>query len=173
MGPRYVPEVTLGDLGSKKVYRHDSHDREVLGLFSGLLRTDHPVGETPKLGTTFLNAFMKVGGDFPVEFRSPGWVHSTEKYWWGRMVSFVLADLRGLLEQAKLYQAVRAVQYGIPPSSQNFFGILERYNPLTGTFFTPVGEMGLALHELYEVSGLAMGILPMKNTSQPLRSFTL
>ena len=69
---RYVPEVTLGDLGSKKVYRHDSHDREVLGLFPGLLRTDHPVGETPKLGTTFLNAFMKVGGDFPVEFRSPG-----------------------------------------------------------------------------------------------------
>ena len=93
---RYVPEVTLGDLGSKKVYRHDSHDREVLGLFPGLLRTDQPVGETPKLGTTFLNAFMKVGGDFPVEFRSPGWIHSTERYWWGRMVSFVLADLGDL-----------------------------------------------------------------------------
>ena len=23
---RYVPEITLGDLGSKRVYRHDSHD---------------------------------------------------------------------------------------------------------------------------------------------------
>ena len=76
------------------------------------------------------------------------------------MVSFILADLGGLLEQVELYQAVRAVQYGIPTSSQNFFGILERYNPLTGTFFTPVGEMGLALHKLYEVSGLVMGDSP-------------
>jgi len=39
---------------------------------------------------------------------------------------------------------------------------LEHYNPLTGTFFTPVGEMGLALHELYEVSGLVMGDAPYK-----------
>ena len=50
--------------------------------------------------------------------------------------------------------SVRAVQYGLPQSSQNFYGVLEHYNPLTGTFFTPVGEMGLALHELYDVSGL-------------------
>jgi len=76
---RPVPEVTLGNLGSKKVY-HAGHETDVLGLFPGLLRTDYPVGETPKLGTTFLNAFMEVGGDFPVEFRSPGWIHSTEKY---------------------------------------------------------------------------------------------
>jgi len=68
---RPVPEVTLGSLGSKKVY-HAGHEKEVFGLFPGLLRTDHPVGETPKLGTTFLNAFMKVGGDFSVDFRSPG-----------------------------------------------------------------------------------------------------
>ena len=64
------------------------------------------------------------------------------------MVSFVLTELGGLLDQVGLYQAVRAVQYGILQSSQNFFGILEHYNPLTGTFFIPVGEMGLALHEL-------------------------
>ena len=76
------------------------------------------------------------------------------------MVSFVLADLGGLLDQVGLCQAVRAVQYGIPQHSQNFFGILERYNPLTGTFFTPVGEMGHALHELHEVSGLVMGDSP-------------
>ena len=47
-----------------------------------------------------------------------------------------------------------------PQSSHNFYGVLEQYNPLTGTFFTPVGEMGLALHELYEVSGLVMGDAP-------------
>ena len=57
------------------------------------------------------------------------------------MVSFVLAELGGLLDQVGLYQAVRAVQYGIPQNFQNFFGILEHYNPLTGTFFTPVGEI--------------------------------
>jgi len=59
-----------------------------------------------------------------------------------------------------LYHSVRAVQYGLPQSFHNFYGILEHYNHLTGTFFTPVGEMGLALNELYEVSGLVMGDAP-------------
>ena len=76
------------------------------------------------------------------------------------MVRFVLTELGGLLDQVGLCQAVMAVQYGIPQNSQNFFGILERYNPSTGTVFTPVGEMGLALHEFYEVSGLVMGDAP-------------
>ena len=157
---RYIPEITLGDLGSHKVYRHDCHDRTVLGLFPGSRKSELPVGEIPKLATTFLNNFMEAEGDYPVEFRSPGWVQSTENYWWGRMVGFVLTDLGDLLEHVGLRSAVRAVQWGIPRSSHNFFGILERYNPLTGTFFTPVGEMGLALHELHEVSGLATGDSP-------------
>ena len=76
------------------------------------------------------------------------------------MVGFVLTELGGLLDQVGLYQVVRAVQYGIPQSSQNFFRILEHYNLLTGTFFTPFGEMGLALHKLYEVSGLIIGDAP-------------
>jgi len=38
--------------------------------------------------------------------------------------------------------------------------MLEQYNPEMCTFFTPVGEMGFALHEMYEVSGLAMGDIP-------------
>ena len=118
------------------------------GFPSWILRSEYPVGETPQLSTTFINQFMKVGGDSPVDFRPLGWVHSSDKSWWGKMVGFVLAELGGLLDQVGLYQAVRAVQYGIPQSSHNFYGILEHYNPLTGTFFTPVGEMGLALHEL-------------------------
>ena len=72
---------------------------------------------------------MKVGGDFPVDFRPLGWVHSSGKSWWGKMVGFVLAELGGLLDQVGLYQAVMAVQYGIPQSSHNFYGILEHYNP--------------------------------------------
>jgi len=69
------------------------------------------------------------------------------------MVRFVLAELGDLLKRVGLYHSVRIVHYGLPQSSHHFYGVLERYNPLTGTFFTPVGEMRLALHELYEVSG--------------------
>ena len=76
------------------------------------------------------------------------------------MAGFVLTELGDLLKQAGLYQAVRAVQYGFPQSSHHFYGVFEHYNPLTGTFFTPIGEMGLALHELYEVSGLVIGDAP-------------
>jgi len=35
--------------------------------------------------------------------------------------------------------------------------ILERYNPETCTFFTPIKEIGLALHKIYEVSELVIG----------------
>jgi len=38
--------------------------------------------------------------------------------------------------------------------------MLERYNPESCTFSTPVGKMGLALHEMYEVSGTMMGDIP-------------
>ena len=61
------------------------------------------------------------------------------------MVGFVLAELRDLLKQVGLYHSVRAMQYGLPQSSHHFYGIFECYNSLTGTFFTPVGEIGLAL----------------------------
>ena len=170
---RYAPEITRGDLGSHfQVHRLDGHDASVIGLFPGSRRTEVPAGEIPQLGTTFLNAFMEAEGDYPVGFRAPGWVRSTENYWWGRMVGFVLTELGDLLKRVGLYSAVRAVQWGIPQSSQNFFGILERYNPSTGTFFTPVGEMGLALHELYEVSGLSSGDIPYEEfvpTTRELR----
>jgi len=76
------------------------------------------------------------------------------------MVGFVLVELGDLLLQAGLYGAVRAVQYGIPQSTQIFYTVLERYNPETCTFCTPLGEMRLALHEMYEVSGLVIGDAP-------------
>jgi len=88
------------------------------------------------------------------------------------MVGFVLAELGDLLLQAGLYEVVRAVQYGLLQSMQHFYSVLERYNSETCTSFTPMGEMGLPLHEMYEVSRLVMGDAPMKNMSQLLRSFT-
>jgi len=73
------------------------------------------------------------------------------------MIGFALPEFEDLLLQAGLYGAMRAVQYGIPQSTQLFYAILEWYNPETCTFFTPIGEMGLALHEMYEVLGLVIG----------------
>jgi len=45
-------------------------------------------------------------------------------------------------------------------SVANFYAIFELYCPVTGTFFTPLGELGMALHEMWEVSALQMGFLP-------------
>ena len=45
-------------------------------------------------------------------------------------------------------------------SVANFYAIFELYCPATGTFFTLVGELGMALHEMWEVSALPMGSLP-------------
>ena len=56
-----------------------------------------------------------------------------------------------------LYSAVRAIQYGIQSSHYHFFTMLELYNPDTCTFFKLSRELGFALHEMYEVSGLPMG----------------
>ena len=85
--------------------------------------------------------------------------------WCGRMVEFALAEFEDLLLQAGLHGAAEAVHYGIPQSNQHFYAILKRYIPESCTFFAPIGEMGLALHEIYEVSGLVIGDAPIKNTS--------
>jgi len=69
------------------------------------------------------------------------------------MVGFVLTELKDLLRQTELYRVVKAVQHGIPQSSHHFYRVLERYNTWTCTFFTTVGEMGLALHELLKSRG--------------------
>ena len=65
-----------------------------------------------------------------------------------------------MLIQSGLYAAVRVMQYDFPQSNYDFYAMLERYNSETCTFFTPVGEMGFSLHEMYEVSELAMGDIP-------------
>ena len=42
----------------------------------------------------------------------------------------------------------------------NFYTILEMYCPTSGTFFTPVDELEIALHEMWEVSNLPMDSKP-------------
>ena len=75
----------LGKLGAKDAYPV-GHGNDVLGLFVRLVRPEYPKRETPHLAATLINQFLKVRGDFLVDFRPFGWVHSTDKLWWGRMV---------------------------------------------------------------------------------------
>jgi len=75
-------------------------------------------------------------------------------------VSFALAQFEDLLWKAGLYGAVRAVMHGIPQNNHHFYAVLEHYNLETCTFFTSAREIGVALHEMCEISGLAMGNAP-------------
>jgi len=105
--------LTLGKIGTREAFTV-GYRRDVLGLQPGLVRAEYPTGENPQLAATFIRQFLDVRGDFPPEFCATGWVHSTDKTWWGRMVGFGLTEFEDLLLQAGLYRAVRAVQYGIP-----------------------------------------------------------
>jgi len=82
--------VILGKIGAHEAYTF-GHGRDVLGLQPDLVRAEYRTGKTPQLAATFINQFLKVRGDFPPKFCAPGWVHSTDKNWWGRMVGFALA----------------------------------------------------------------------------------
>jgi len=84
-------------LGGNEAYPA-GHGRDVFGLHPGFVRAEYPIGETPQLAATFINQFLKVRGDFFTDFRPLGWVHSTDKSWWGKMVGFVLTELGDLLK---------------------------------------------------------------------------
>ena len=69
---------------------------------------------------------------------------------------YVLKYFDADLMRLELHQAVMATCHGIKISVPNFFVIFELYCPTSGTFFTPVGELGLALHEMWEISNLPL-----------------
>ena len=75
------------------------------------------------------------------------------------MTLYVLSHFEEDLKRLGLYEAVRATCYGIQMSVANFYTIFELYCQAKGTFFTPVSELGMALHEIWEVSALLMGSL--------------
>jgi len=83
--------VILDKIGTHEAYTF-GHGRDVLGLQPSLVKAEYPTGETPQLAATFIKQFLDVRGDFPPEFRATGWVHSTDKNWWGIMVGFALAE---------------------------------------------------------------------------------
>jgi len=73
---------------------------------------------------------------------------------------YILAHFEEDLERLGFHEAIRTICYGIQMSVVKFYAIFELYCLVTGTFFTPVGELGMALHEMWEVSTLPMGSLP-------------
>jgi len=107
------------------------HGRNVVGLLLGSLKAEYPIGETSHQAAMFIDEFMAVKDEFPKdELRALGWVHSSDKYWWSRMVGFVLEDMKKELIQTSFYAAVRAIQYGIRrviiTSSLYWSGIIRR-----------------------------------------------
>jgi len=68
---RFVSGVSLGRLSAKEVYSAGL-GKDVFNLFPGLVRPEYLKGETPHLGAIFTNQFLKVRGDFPVDFRPLG-----------------------------------------------------------------------------------------------------
>ena len=66
----------------------------------------------------------------------------------------VLEQFDAELMRIGLYEAVRAICHGIEISVPNFFAIFKLYYPASETFFTPVGELRLALHEMWEISNI-------------------
>jgi len=92
-------------------------------------------------------------------FRAPGWIHPL-KGWWKNLTLYILAYFGEDLERLGLRETIRSTCYDIQMSVANFYAIFELYCLTTGTFCTPMGELGMTLHEMWEASALPMGSLP-------------
>jgi len=122
--------------------------RSVIGLHPGNVSHDVPVGENPAQVPT-LNQFVKAEGHYPAtDFRTPGWVSAFKQQWWSSLTLYVLEALKNDLKWLGLYEAVRATCFGISINMLTFYAIFEMYCPVSGTFFTPVDELEMALHEM-------------------------
>ena len=87
--------------------------------------------------------------------------------------NFILDQFSRELERLRLYEAVRATCHEMEVSVPNLYAIMELYCPSTGTLFTLVGswELGLALHEMWEVSKRQWAIFPLRSTSRAPRIY--
>lgn len=75
-------------------------------------------------------------------------------------MGYMLKTHEQTLKEIGLHRAIRNVQNEIPQSPYNLFGLLEMYNFETSTVFTPVGNLGLTLHVIYEVLALSIREFP-------------
>ena len=70
---------------------------------------------------------------------------------------YVLKHFDAGLKKLGLREAIRATCYGIEISVPNIFAMFELYYAASRTFFTHIGELGMALHDMWEVSNPPMG----------------
>ena len=119
-------------------YSQSGHPLHVLGLHSGNVGKDVPVGKNPAMVQTFLNQFIKVDSNYPTtDFRTSGWVHSTKKQWWSNLTLYAMEYFGDDLRELGLYNVVRTTFYGIEAGVPNFYAIFELYCTSCGTFFAP------------------------------------
>lgn len=134
---------------------------QAVGLLPGNYGIDMPADEVPVEASVFTNSFSRINGHFPgKEFRAEGWVYGPLLHWWHILVNFVLKECDQLLHRAGLYEAVLATRVGFLQSHQNFYGILESFNPDIEIFFTHAGKLGVMYHDMHHVSGLSYGEYP-------------
>lgn len=89
------------------------------------------------------------------------------------MIGYILLRRNGGRVWLCSYLNLRAIAYigqpsntrvankcGLPPSYQHLWALLERFNLKTCSFFTPVSELRMVMHETEEVLGLHHGNLP-------------
>lgn len=109
--------------------------------------------------------------NYPVKPRVPGWVHSDDKYWWAR-IRFVETELSGPLQSTHLAMGIKAVTYGVCQCLHAFYEMLEWFNSDSSTFYTPIGELDMVLHEMYAVFRLPWGEVPNMECYLPHKELT-
>jgi hypothetical protein len=157
----FCDSAACGYIGGLSGVGIDRDGRGVTCLQPNTTSKEIPANESATQAGTFRNRFFDVRGQFPGKnFRTFGWTHSTASGWWTQATEFILDEYADFLRKCDLYVPIRATKFGIKTNAHSFYGVLELYNPDSCTFFTPHGELGLALHEMHEVSGLSMGEVP-------------
>ena len=79
-----------------------------------------------------------------IDFQTAGWVSDFKQQWWNSLTLYVLGVFADDLMRLDLYEAVRATCFRISINIPTFYAILEMYCPDA----TPVGELGMVLHEM-------------------------
>jgi len=122
------------------------------GFASGKCSSQYARGRESCPTLAILNQFVKARGNYPAtDFHTPGWVSAFKQHWWSSLTLYVLEAFEDDLKWLGLHEAVRATCFEIGISKPTFYAILEMYCPVPGTFFTPVGELGMVLHVMWEV----------------------
>lgn len=158
-GIRLTGEETETRIGlihfkTKKTFAssRDPPSRPLVGLKPGVASNDLSRIVRPFAADTFSNR-LAAGHTQPDNFHwLVGWAHYNPE--WDALSGWILEKYEDILKAIVMFYAMRATRSGLETNPTMFIALAERYNCHTGTFFMPGGEMGLALHEMYEVSTL-------------------